>query len=588
MVPFQNSWLSNSLDWFFGSIPEGSGYPHEFFVSAVPRDTTTGVLRQHAMRMNSSAECADLSQDDFPSQCGGDLPFFTSYDAGNETLIRICVPGNHTQSPWSLTRDRQDIQEEIFIDFTTYLDPDERSGAQNVFRGRNFTAHCTAKSTRGYFELANYRNNYTAQPLLDKWPDRETLQTDFNDYLEPFSNNVDKWYQVPSTIDDGESRYWSTYPDTVSLARYPAHMGYSDILSILQEPGYNEYIFTPGPLMTAAIAMFGNSSFFATATDYKSDEAYNASVANLGNRRPTRMEEICRAGKVPFANLKWNLYAELPLGSCSREYYHDLSYPEYDEATSTRDRLEDTLYAVLVRFSTSTLAYGVERPEGSAPPEASELLETAMFFANKELLTSTATQFWFDSGRKIWYSPGSLIIRPSVSPAALGVISTLIFLQVAALLALLWYIYTVPTWTSSLNSVAVAQLTRRLADDDLPAIGRLDDKSLRKLEQLDGVVGVMQADEVVQEKERRASSASQGTEEKAKTASARQSSSSAGRALGEGQESIEVGQSQTQIEEQDFSAMNVSSSLMVLARGALGSITKRTRRQWKREHVSSV
>lgn len=339
--------------------------------------------------------------------------------------------------------------------------------------------------------------------------------------------------------------------------------------------------------MTAAIAMFGNSSFFATATDYKNDAAYNASAADLGNRRPTRMEEICRAGKVPFANLKWNLYAELPLGSCSSEYYSD-SYPEYEDETGSRDRLEDTLYAILVRFSTSTLANGVERPEDSAPPEAGELLETAMFFANKELLTPTASQLWFTSGRKIWYSPGSLIIRPSVSPAALGVISTLIFLQVAALLALLWYIYTVPTWTSSLNSVAVAQLTRQLADDDLPAIGRLDDKSLRKLEELDGVVGVLQGNEMVQEKERQASSASDGTEEGAEAASARRSSSSTDRAFGEVQESIEVGQSQTQIEEQDYPATDVSRSLMVLARGASGPITKRTRRQWKREHVSSV
>ncbi|KAI7554497.1 hypothetical protein KC331_g507 [Hortaea werneckii] len=563
----KNSWLSNSLKWFFGSIPEESEYPHDFFVSAVPRDTTTGVLRQHAMRMNSSAECADISQDEFPSQCDGDLPFSTFYDAGNLTQIRICVPGNHTQSPWSLTRDRQDIEEEIFIHFTTYIDPDTRSGAADVFRGRNFTAHCTTKSTRGYFELANYRNNYTAQPLMAKWPDKETLQTDFNDYLELFSSNVDESYQVPSTVDDGDSQYWNIYPDTE-----PDYIGFEDIV-------------TPGPLMTAAIAMFGNSSFFPTATGYKNDAAYNASTADLGNRRPTRMEEICRAGKVPFANLKWNLFAELPLGSCRGEYYSDL-YFEDEDATRSRDRLEDTLYAILVRFSTSTLANGVEVPEGSASPEASELLETAMFFANKELLTSTASQFWFESGRKIWYSPGSLIIRPSVSPAALGVISTLIFLQVAGLITLLWYIYSVPTWTSSLNSVAVAQLTRHLANDDLPAIGRLDDKSLRKLESLDGMVGVLQEDEMVQEKERQASSASEGTEEGAGAASARQSSSSADRASGEIQESIEAGQTQTQIEEQDCSAADVSGSLMVLARGASGPITKRTRRQWKREHAS--
>lgn len=220
MLSLQTSWLSNSLKWFLGPIPKGSEYPHDFFVSAVPRDTTTGVLRQHAMRMNSSAECADISQDEFPSQCGGDLPFSTSYDAGNETQIRICVPGNHMQSPWSLTRDRQDIEEEMFIDFTSYVDPDTRSGAAGVFRGRNFTAHCTTKSTRGYFELANYRNNFTAQPLMDKWPDKETLQTDFNDYLEHFSSNVDESHQVPSTVDDGDSQYWSTYPDTVSSAEY--------------------------------------------------------------------------------------------------------------------------------------------------------------------------------------------------------------------------------------------------------------------------------------------------------------------------------------------------------------------------------
>lgn len=330
--------------------------------------------------------------------------------------------------------------------------------------------------------------------------------------------------------------------------------------------------------MTAAIAMFGNSSFFATAAgdDFGASNASDAASGGL-----TKMERICRAGKVPFANLKWDLYAVLPLRSCADEYFNIRS-----SVIDSIDRLEDTLWAVLVRFSTSTLADGGERtPESSSIPEARQLLETAIFFANKQLLTSTASELWFDSGRKIWYSPGTLIIRPSVSAAAAGVISTLISLQVAGLLALLWYIYTVPSWTPSLNSVAVAQLTKGLADEILPAVGRVDDKSLRKLEQVDGIVGVLQEDEEIPEKENQAMSASEEAEEAAEMMIANESSpspraeegSDGTRAAGDRADSL-----------RDESPLTNEPERMVLARGASGPITRRTRLQWESERVSSV
>ena len=46
-----------------------------YFISAVPNGTLTGVLREHAMRLNSSVGYEEISPDAYPPLCDGNSPF---------------------------------------------------------------------------------------------------------------------------------------------------------------------------------------------------------------------------------------------------------------------------------------------------------------------------------------------------------------------------------------------------------------------------------------------------------------------------------------------------------------------------------
>lgn len=95
------------------------------WISAVPNGTTTGVLSQHAMRMNSSLMCERINFDEFPKDCPGSHPFTSQFLFGdmagieNSTPInfdlRVCVPGSFINAPWDNSRDAQTITEELFL-----------------------------------------------------------------------------------------------------------------------------------------------------------------------------------------------------------------------------------------------------------------------------------------------------------------------------------------------------------------------------------------------------------------------------------------------------------------------------------------
>lgn len=160
-----------------------------FFVSALPNGTTTGVLREHAIRLNSSVSCEHVTPEEFPTTCPGSLPFVTKFEQAENTTVSICVPGNFTEHPWTLNRDRQDISEELYIDFSFVPSFDVDADGT----GSNYTLHCTMATTRGYFELGNYRNNFTPGPLIDQWPSPLEETEDWNDYLG--GNNG---YEIPT------------------------------------------------------------------------------------------------------------------------------------------------------------------------------------------------------------------------------------------------------------------------------------------------------------------------------------------------------------------------------------------------------
>ena len=143
------------------------------FFAAFPFNVTTGTKRYHAMRFNSTIECEVLPKENFPSSCPGGKPYDTSVEYRNDTSsskLRVCVPGEWGSSPWTLSRNRQDIKEEVYLQISGDLAKDNSS-----------TIHCSSDTTRGYFELGNYRTGMAYGPLLEHWPSPDVMERDFND-----------------------------------------------------------------------------------------------------------------------------------------------------------------------------------------------------------------------------------------------------------------------------------------------------------------------------------------------------------------------------------------------------------------------
>jgi hypothetical protein len=172
------------------SFESSAGSEHQWvngsdvFISSMPSGLDTGVLRYHASRLNSSVTCENIPSTSFPTTCSGSRPFFgdvtvqqDSQDPGS-AHVRWCAPGAYDVSPWTRSRDRQDIVEEFFLDVSASTSFD-RATFENS--NPNFTTHCSASTTKGYFELPNYYNQHQPGPLLDKWPSTEDLAANFND-----------------------------------------------------------------------------------------------------------------------------------------------------------------------------------------------------------------------------------------------------------------------------------------------------------------------------------------------------------------------------------------------------------------------
>lgn len=74
------------------------------------------------------------------------------------------MPGNLTQSPWKSTRDRQDFEEVLYLNITSWGNSQAPINAgQGLFR-------ITLNTSAGYFELPNYMNGGIPGPLLAKDP----------------------------------------------------------------------------------------------------------------------------------------------------------------------------------------------------------------------------------------------------------------------------------------------------------------------------------------------------------------------------------------------------------------------------------
>lgn len=167
--------------WWYENMNTATDY-YTLFASSLVNVTNIGIFRQLGMRMNSSSTCINEDPSDFPATCFRERPFASDLRLRGLD-IRICAPGDYEKTPWMLSRDSQDIPEELWIDLTVDPSAADVETMELQWGLSNFTLHCTVNTSRGYFEIPNLHTKNNPGPLLEKWPSEKEMAEDWNDYL---------------------------------------------------------------------------------------------------------------------------------------------------------------------------------------------------------------------------------------------------------------------------------------------------------------------------------------------------------------------------------------------------------------------
>ncbi|KAI1321938.1 hypothetical protein F5Y16DRAFT_387995 [Xylariaceae sp. FL0255] len=435
---------SNPVDrQTFSAYAPNSGYnPDGFFVTSLVNGTNTGVLREHALRLNSSAHCQLISRSEYPSSCPGASPFITHIQRDILDL-RICVLGNTSVFPFTPSRNRQDITEEMYVDLEVF----PNTYNPNI-DAANFTTHCVASTSRGYFELGNIHNQYVYGSLLEEWPTPQYIVQDTNDYRGLATN-----YSRPATEDPSTA----TNSEDLEFIKYT--------VSPFDDWNPLSGASVPGPLMVSAEVLFGNYSFVRfladNTTNMTSIETYTS---------------VCEGSRFPLSQVIGLISLSVdPWGYCS-DTVDNIEFLEKEGAAA--DQMSMLLLGYTQIFN--------------ATQDAEYALMIIMYFANRAILTKTISAEGPFQRRNIYSASGTIFNRPSISLSALIVITILILLQVTGLAIVTLFIYSMPTWASSLDAWEVARIAQAFKGIKLPPIGPVDKKALKQLLQTDALIGIQE------------------------------------------------------------------------------------------------
>ena len=237
----------------------------------------------------------------------------------------------------------------------------------------------------------------------------------------------------------------------------------------------------PGPLGLSLLALFGPGSF--------SKGAQLATTADDGVLRA-----LCRT--VPF---HFNRYRDELMQSRGGNQDGDI-HPSicsrsldgiewYMPATWQDEYLFDLIGVIGLGHPIQSI---YKPPTSFGGRGANNWLSMAMHYANQAWL-DIASSNYVESGQYpicIWNIPGLEYSKPRVSTAGVVAVSVLLGLQVLGLLFLLGYIYSTPTWTDTLDSLAIARIAHQLPDEDQDLLKKIGLRRARssELKTLRGVV----------------------------------------------------------------------------------------------------
>ncbi|KAJ7745394.1 hypothetical protein B0H14DRAFT_2406737, partial [Mycena olivaceomarginata] len=380
------------------------------FFAQLPSGFSTGLIRQFAPRINSTARRENITKDEFPQGCDA-LPgaFYVRYEnisALNDFpgfAFEACMPANMSATPWTATRDRQDFSEVLYlaVNLTT---------AGRCRQGAYFT-RITVNTSAGFFELPNYMNGGIAGPLLAEDP---TVRA-------PGKCDLDCETQ---TYDDLSSKSRRATPST-----NPNGTAFNATHNL--ENNVNK-----GPLLQTALALFGLGSFIDVRT-----RALQSNSFGMDNTTALQLyrSSQCTGGMVPFLPLLRDQIGQEQVGNPIDGCSHQLTSDPADSA-----HLE-------IMYYLSSFVYN--RYDGFFGERITNAFSAAAFLANQAWLLSTS-----DGRLMVSYDLGADLQVPLLSLTGIIVVSVLLGLFLLVLLSVAVYAWRTPTWTTTLDAFAMLRI----------------------------------------------------------------------------------------------------------------------------------
>lgn len=189
----------------------------------------------------------------------------------------------------------------------------------------------------------------------------------------------------------------------------------------------------------------------------------------------------------------------------------DYYYPSYDSnLTSSFNESSEVQIAGDMSRMVAQWFSGFAVANGSTE----DALEAGLYLASEALLTVTADASKVDSARPIYVSSGTSVVKPDMRNPAKAVVSFLVLAEIVGLLWLAWFSYRMPTFAARFDAFHVATIGAQLTTTRqagarlllLPPLGlrprgRARLTYLKKLEDVDGLIGVQQQQQQQQQEE---------------------------------------------------------------------------------------
>ena len=440
--------LLNETDLPLGSVCDSGGATFnnfsllgDPFLAQLPFGYNTGLVKQYLPRINSTATMKTITDSStYPQNCGtGSNQFRVSYSGASSDresyyAFEACMPADLSQSPWRNTVKRQDFSEILYLNITTFgtLNSDVQHDLYEV----------TMDTTAGFFELPNYTNK-TSGPLLIDGP--------------PYYCG-DDCVTEDGSIQGGTGKQTA---GSTGRVRRQATTNSSDLLAL-------ESIPNKGPLLTIAMALFGEASFIANRVFLP--EYYLASKFDNYSASPyfSRVDPWHCQEMVPFARL---------IGT-----WTDTDSPGLDNELfeCSRNNIESTddLVGIIVEYL-QLFQYGNERVQNAF--NAAAFLANEAWLLNPPPSPGTCTL-------QLSYDPGANAQKPAIKSPGVPVISTLLGIYLLGLFAVAFYSALTPSWTTQLDAFAMMRIGAAISEE-VPLKVVDDTKNVHILDRTPGYFG---------------------------------------------------------------------------------------------------